>query len=73
MSNTVDTKLIVSGAFKKSFLPRTSEHLDGSVSIDCWLLEQEVMGSNQAAAPYQRCKNGMSGSLADARIKKGLC
>ena len=33
------------------------------------LSEREVMGSNPAAAPYQRCKNGTSSSLADARIK----
>ena len=33
------------------------------------LSEQEVVGSNSAAAPYQRCKNGTSSSLADARLK----
>ena len=33
------------------------------------LSEGEVVGSNHAAAPYQRCKNGTSSSLADARIK----
>ena len=34
------------------------------------LSEREVVGSNPAAAPYQRCKkNGTSSSLADARIK----
>ena len=32
------------------------------------LLEREVLGSNPVAAPYQRCKNGTSSSLADARI-----
>ena len=33
------------------------------------LSEREVVGSNPAATPYQRCKNGTSSSLADARIK----
>ena len=33
------------------------------------LSEREVVGSNPSAAPYQRCKNGTSSSLADARIK----
>ena len=32
------------------------------------LSELEVVGSNPKAAPYQRCKNGTSSSLADARI-----
>ena len=35
------------------------------------LSEREVVGSNPAAAPYQRCKNGTCSSLADARIKRG--
>ena len=53
--------------------------LDSSVTasiaqlVERPLLEREVVGSNHAAAPYQRCKNGTSSSLADARIKKGLC
>ena len=34
------------------------------------LSEREVVGSNPAYAPYQRCKNGTSSSLADARIKR---
>ena len=29
------------------------------------------VGSNFTAAPYKRCKNGTSISLADARIKRG--
>ena len=33
------------------------------------LSEREVLGSNPVAAPYQRCENGTSSSLADARIK----
>ena len=32
------------------------------------LSEREVVGSNPVAAPYQRCKNGTSSSLADAGI-----
>ena len=34
------------------------------------LSEQEFVGSNHTAAPYQRWKNGTSSSLADARIKR---
>ena len=33
------------------------------------LSERDVVGSNPADAPYQRCKKGTSSSLADARIK----
>ena len=43
-----------------------AECLKSSVG-KCPLSEQEV------TAPYQRCKNGTSSSLADAHIKKGLC
>ena len=37
--------------------------------VERLLSEREVVSSNPAAAPYQRCKNGTSSSLADARIK----
>ena len=39
--------------------------------VECPLSEREVSGLILAAAPYQRCKKGISSSLADARIKRG--
>ena len=39
--------------------------------VERLLLEREVVVSNPVAAPYQRCKNGTSSSLADAPIQKG--
>ena len=38
--------------------------------VECPISEREVAGLIPAAAQYQRCKKGISSSLADARIKR---
>ena len=39
--------------------------------VELPLSELEVVDSNPKTAPYQRCKNGTTSSLADAREKSG--
>ena len=43
--------------------------MTGSIAqlVERPLTEREVVSSNPGAAPYQRCKNGASSSLAEAK------
>ena len=52
---------------------KDQESIQSSIASIAQLIERplsgrEVVGSNPVAAPYQRCKNDTSSSLADARI-----